>query len=237
MKPRISIPHVEEIASRNLAQWRSRQEALAEKGLRTAVRPGPYLTISRQYGAGAEELVSALSTDLGWRVYDRLLLEEMAHRAQVDQRVLQRVESGPHNSLHDAILLSFDRDYPGHLVYFKHMVALVSSLGLEGRVILVGRGAHHLLPADAGLRVRCVAPFDERVEGIRESRQLTRREAEECVREGENKQREMARKFFHCDPDEASNYDLVLNLADLGIPVARDVVGCALEAKLGQTFR
>lgn len=237
MKPQIKIPRVEEIASRNLAQWQSRQGALAEQGRRKALRPGPYLTISRQYGAGAEELVAALSIGLGWRVYDRLLLEEMAHRAQVDSRVLQRVEGGPHNSLHDAILVSFDQDYPGHLVYFKHMVALVSSLGLEGRVILVGRGAHHVLPPEAGLRVRCMAPFETRVERICARRGLGRSAGEDWVREGERNQREMAKKFFHCDPDEASNYDLVLNLAALDTTAAQAVVQCALEAKLGREVR
>ncbi len=232
MKSRLDIPHAEEIVSRNLAQWESRRRALEEEGLHPPERPGPYLSISRQAGSGAEALVEELSLRLGWRSYDRTLLEEMAHRARVDERVMERIEKGSHNSLHEAILLSLERGYPGHHVYFKHMAALVSSLGLEGRVILVGRGAHFLLPPEAGLRVRCVAPWEKRVEEIRRRHQCSLTEARERLERVDKRRREMVWKFFRRELDDVQAYDLVVNLGALDLKAAVEAVCSALEAKL-----
>ena len=146
--------------------------------------------------------------------------------------MVEKIESGPHGSLHEAILLSLQKGYPGYHVYFKHMAALVGGLGLEGKVILVGRGAHYLLPAEAGVRVRCVGDWERRVEQTQRRLQCSWQEARDRLKRMDDGRVEMIWKLFRRDLNDPSSYDLILNLSTLDTKAAADAVSAVLESKV-----
>jgi cytidylate kinase len=225
---------IDQLVSRQVSQWLQEQHSKTPPG-ETPIRPGPYVTISRQIGSGGEQLGRRLAERLGWQYYDRGLLEEMAKRAHTSSEVLAELESGPHGALHDAIVMALDKDYPGHHGYVKAMIATVTRLGAQGKAVILGRGAHYLLPSDWGIRVRLIAPLAYRVRRICERRSLTRSEAESWIEQAEENQLALIRNTLHRNLEDPTAYDVVLNMADLTPEAAEAVVLAGLDAKTHHT--
>jgi cytidylate kinase len=233
MKSRVDIPKIDQVVSRQIGRWVQEHNIRARAGGRPAVTPGPYVTISREIGSGATALGQALAEDLRWKFYDRALLEEMSQQTKVSSDALEELEHGPHNVLHDAIVMALDRTYPGHHGYLKAMIATVTRVGVQGKAIILGRGAHYLLPPEYGLRLRLIAPLDRRLERVAADRGLGLDDAAIWVRRADENQRSLVRNTLHKDLDDPGWYDLILNMAYLDVEKARTIVRTALREKLG----
>lgn len=233
MNVHVEIPQIQQIVARQIALWESERRAGEGERSDKSHPPGPYLTVSRQHGSGGAELAQRVARRLGFDLLDRALLEQMAERAKVEASAMERVESGPHDRLREAIQLTLDRTYPGHHAYLKCLVAVVSSAAARGRVVMLGRGAHLVLPPDRGLRVRVLAPVELRIERVMHHRGCDRREASRWVREADEGQAALVRSLLHRDLDDPLAYDVVLNTADLSLEAAEECVLAALRAKVG----
>ena len=230
-RPTDDVPGLQELVSRQLLRWQSQARRQEEDRREEGGPGGPYLTLSREPGAGGTELGRAIARELGWRIYDRALLERMAAESGLTPAHLARVEEGPHDSVREAIFLTLDRAYPGHHVYLKRLVAVASDLAAKGRVVLVGRGVHFLLPPAWGLRVRLVAPLETRVRRVAERESIPEEQARAWIVRTDRSQVELVRNLLHRDLTEVHAYDLVLNTGDLGLEAAREIVIAALRQK------
>ena len=139
--------------------------------------PVPFVTISRQAGAGGRRLARALAdhlnqadpSDRPWAVWDRELVEKVAQDERVPVSLVESLETGaPHRTLFREFLASFSiKDSPEDLDEFqvyRRAAHTVRGLARAGRAIIVGRGgvyATHDLRG--GVHLRLVAPFQDRV--------------------------------------------------------------------------
>jgi cytidylate kinase len=235
MSVHFEIPQIQQIVARQIALWEAERRAGEDDRPIAARPPGPYLTVSRQHGSGGAELAQRLARRLAFDLLDRALLEQMAERANVQASAMERVELGPHDRLREAIQLTLDRTYPGHHAYLKSLVAVVSSAATRGRVVMLGRGAHLVLPPERGLRVRVLAPVDQRIERVMQQRACDRREAMRWVRQADESQAALVSSVLHRELDDPLAYDLVLNMAHLSQQAAEECVLAALHAKLGDS--
>jgi cytidylate kinase len=232
------IPRVQDLVARQIALWRIENEATRERGGAAADQPlGPYLTIARQHGAGGTELGRRVARALGWELYDHSLLEKMAERGHLEAAALEKVESGPHDRLREAILLTLDRTYPGHHAYLKNFVAVVSAAAARGNVVLLGRGAHLLLPRELGVRLWVIAPLERRIRAVMEARGCDARAAERWIQEADASEAALVRNLFHRDADEIGGYDLVINRDSLSLAVAEATVIAAVRARVAALER
>jgi cytidylate kinase len=233
MTIRIEIPHIQQIVARQITLWHAEQRSRSQGSAQLAKQPGPYLTVSRQHGSGGAELAHGLAQQLRWELYDRTLLEKMAERARVEPKALRRLEEGPHDALHEAIQLALDHTYPGHRQYLTNLVATVSAAGARGDVVLLGRGAHLILPPEFGLRVRVIAPLAQRIHHVARERGCDDRAAARWIEAADASQAALVRNILHRDLDDLGDYDLVINTGALPLPAAQVTVLAALGAKLG----
>lgn len=231
MKSRVDIPGIDQVVSRQVNRWVQEQHARADSP-RGVVPPGPYVTISRQTGSGGAILGQTLADRLGWRLYDRALLEEMSEQTRTSSEALAELEKGPHNVLHDAIVMALDRSYPGHHGYLKAMIATLTQVGVRGNAVILGRGAHYLLPPACGVRIRLIAPLEQRLEQVARARNLGLEDAAAWVRRADENQNSLVRNILHKDLDDPTAYDLVVNLAHLDLEGAEAVVLTLLRTKL-----
>jgi cytidylate kinase len=113
--------------------------------------------------------------------------------------------------------------------YVHRLVKTVLALGSHGECVIVGRGAAFILPATMTLRVRLIAPREERVATIREQLGVPQQKAAREVETMDREHKSFIEDHFFKDPADPRNYDLVLNSARLS------VVGCAelIVAALG----
>ena len=136
--------------------------------------PTPFVTISRQAGAGgrslARLLVERLNTiDSGerpWALWDRELLERITEEHHIPAALVESLEH-PRPWLEDllaGISLSNDAANMDEFQVYRRVASTVRGLARAGRSVIVGRGGVYAtsdLPG--GVHVRLVAPLEYRV--------------------------------------------------------------------------
>ena len=133
------------------------------------------VTIEREYGSGGGEIAQLLSTQLGWKLWDQLLTEEIARLANCPKAVVQ-VREERTDPLYYRLFKSFLRgSYEGSLNAHKLNVVdsesilkiterVVQHAAKTGNSVIVGRGSQHFLRSRLDtLRVFLYAPREDKV--------------------------------------------------------------------------
>jgi cytidylate kinase len=198
-------------------------EYLKEKGAFESIPPSrfPFVTISREAGAGGHLLSYVLTTDFlqqedrdlfgGWHVFDRQLCEIVAEdpelRTSVDDLLAERYESSVHEFL-EGVFTGRSRCY----MECKRTFRVVRILAMLGKVILVGRvGASVTRDLPMGVHIRLVAPEASRVRWMMKKLHLSKAGAEDAVRRQDQDRHRMAKSFFSVDISDPLLYDTVWN--------------------------
>jgi cytidylate kinase len=217
------------------ARYREILQRLAELGEQAAQRElghGPWVTLSRQLGSRGTELAHRMSSPLGWRVYDREIIATIARQTHTPEKVVESRDeraSGPFADYLGHLIVPTD---PGQAGYLAGMMRVVGSIAREGRAIILGRGANFFLDASYGLRVRVVAPFEDRVARIAQSEGLEQQDAERRVEQNDSDQRGFIQQSFGRDIDDPLGYDLILNTGGMNLEDAGALVATALQRML-----
>jgi cytidylate kinase len=111
---------------------------------------------------------------------------------------------------------------------------VVLALGAQGGVVLIGRGAGCILPADSTLNVRVVAPLADRIAYMGQWLRLTEAEAAERVRLRDQRRAEFIDTHFHRRPDDVHQYHLVLNSSFLGEELCAELIARAARERAEQ---
>lgn len=232
MNENFETPAVQRIVARQMNRWAAENRAADERRRRLDApsRPPHWITISREPGAGARTVAGLLRARLGYEVYGRELLDRMAQGSPRARAALERVEDGPHDALREAVQMSLDHAYPGHHAYTKRLVAIASALAARGRVILIGRGLHFVLPRDQGVRVRLVASLEYRVRQVMRSHGCDEAHARRWVLDADRGQNELVEHTLHRDLRDVHAYDMVLDVERLGTTLCADLIESALGA-------
>lgn len=208
------------------------QDRMARKGSRAVQQDSRWITISRQLGSGGTELGGRLADELDWRVYDHEIVSAISESIHTKETVLSWLDEQSIGPITDYLSRLMNSEIPGQLPYVQEMVRVVGGLARKGDAIILGRGANWFLDPRFGLRLRIIAPFDERVARIVRDERADQGTAEEMVREHDTRQAQFVRGVFGHEIDDPEGYDCVLNAASLGSETAAAIVLAALRQKL-----
>jgi cytidylate kinase len=182
------------------------------------------VTIEREYGSGGGEIAHRLADQLGWKLWDQLLTEEIAKLAECPKAVVE-VREERTDPLYYRLLKSFLRgSYEGSLN--AHKLKLVDSesiLKLTERVVqnaakfgnsvIVGRGAQHFLRnRQDTLRVFLYAPREAKVRRLL-TRGKSEDEAEQLVDSVDRERADFIQKYFNVEWPNRSVYHMMINTA------------------------
>jgi cytidylate kinase len=204
--------------------------------------PAPFVTISRQAGAGAlpvaEELARHL-TEAGigragspWAVFDKNLLEEVIEQHQLPEEFMKYIEDSVAPRIRTAMEELFNVP-PSMTRLVGKTNRTILHLATMGSAIIVGRGAAVVtreLPG--GLHVRLVGSPNVRRRAIMDRDGLTRDQAQAHMKEIDHGRAFYMNKYFRRDIDNALLYDLVLNTDRWDESTVAQVIGDALSRKL-----
>src|SRR5262249_34518595 len=112
-----------------------------------------------------------------------------------------------------------------------NLARIILALGSQGEVVLIGRGAGCILPAESTLRGRILAPHADRIAYMSQWLRLTREEAAEQVRGRDSRRDEFMTTHFHRRGNDVYQYDLLLNSSLLGEELCADMIVQAARAK------
>lgn len=164
----------------------------------------PIITISRQMGTGAYEITRELAKKLKYTIVDGTKILELAARYGVPEDMIERVDEKP-----PAYITAEDRL---HAAYLNAVELILLDFARQGNVILYGRGAQDLLKGLGNvLRLRFVAPFEERVENFAEREWIDPDLARELIRKSDHQRGGFIHFYFDRDWNDPLQYDLVFN--------------------------
>ena len=135
------------------------------------------IAISRQRGARGSRIAEEVGKRLGWHVYDRNLVDEIAGDAGVAATLAETVDERHKNWIVQCIEAFMGAPTISEPAYVHRLVKVLLSLAAHGECIVVGRGAGFLLPPQSTLRVGLVAPLKERINRIASENHIADSEA------------------------------------------------------------
>jgi cytidylate kinase len=118
-----------------------------------------------------------------------------------------------------------------------HLTKTILTAGEKGRAVIIGRGAHLILPAEKCFRVRVIAPVESRLQRLCEWTGIERAEAERIISEYDQQREEFIRENFGQSDGDPLLYDLVVNTAEIFLETAADVVVQGVEGRFPDAFR
>lgn len=193
---------------------------------------GPCLWVSRECGSGGGRVAQLVGERLGWTVFDSRMVDEIAQSAHVHQHLVQSVDERVHSHWEQAWREQLLDDLSDSN-YLRHLRQVVTALGHHGNVVLVGRGAQFMLPTVCGLRLRLVAPLEDRAHRLAENEKLSLIEARAKVRRVDDERAAFIRRNFKADVASPANLDLIVNTGEITLAGAVEIVLAAIAQKLG----
>ena len=219
-------------------------EAAKSAGQPIPLGKHPFVTLSREFGCeavpAARRLVEILNERwhpiLPWVVCDREVLDQVARELHLQREIVESMDETRRSEmaeLFDAIL----NHKVDETLLFRKLAEVVRSLAAHGHSVIVGRGgypiAHDLA---AGTHVRLVAPLEWRVHKVAAARNLTIREAEKIVAEGERRRDNFMRTFFVQDPLHPFRYDLIIDNSRFNLAQVSETIYATLTARFGENL-
>ena len=195
----------------------------------------PVLTVSRQHGAGGDELVKTLAKQLQLDVFDREIIQQIAESTHLSERVVGALDDKRRELLTEWLSGMASHDYLSSVEYRYQLTRVVGAVAHHGGAIIVGRGAHLILGQGEALRVLVVAPLEARIASVMKSEGLSERDARRQIQVVEADRKAFLMKHFHTDIDDPAHFDLVVNTKLLGIARSCAAIGAAVESLMAAT--
>lgn len=184
------------------------------------------ITISREMGTGAYQIAKDVAKKLKYTLVDGNKIAEVAADYGLTAELLMRVDEKP-----PVYITAEDRLQAAYL----NMVELILlDFARQGNVILYGRGGQDLLTGLGNvLRLRFIAPFDERVENFAEREWLDPDLARELIRKSDHQRGGFIHFYFDRDWHDPIGYDMEFNTSRLSPPtIVESIVAAVRDPKL-----
>jgi len=209
-----------------------RSVAVAAKTVADVAPPQarPFITISRQPGAGAwtlaRQLADALNAELPgeqpWTCWDRELVEKVAADLKLSARLIDELEDRGHSWVRDfleSLSLSDEVRHADDARIYARMAQTIRALAQAGRVIIVGCGGVFITRnMPGGIHLRLVAPLQKRIEFMARQYQLTAEQAAQRIRELERNRATFYRHFWPGQTLSPETFTLTINTAAVEMP-------------------
>ena len=167
------------------------------------------ICISRGTHSGGKQLAKRLAEKLDYACLGREELIDAATKEgiQVGRLEMAMVKQGITERL------ALERDH-----YLAFTTAYLCDKAAEGGLVYHGRTGHLLLPGVSHvLRARVLAADEYRLEAVMRNLGLDRKKARRYIEEVDEDRRRWVRSMYGVSWEDAANYDIVLNLAQMNV--------------------
>jgi cytidylate kinase len=182
------------------------------------------ITIEREYGSGGGEIAQLLAQQLGWKLWDQLLTEEIARLAECPKAIVERREERT-DPLYYRLFKSFLRgSYEGSINAHKLKVVdsesilkitqrVVEHAAKTGNSVIVGRGSQQFLKSRPDtLRLFLYAPREDKVRRLL-ARGKSEGEAEQLVDTVDRERADFIQRYFNVEWPDRAIYHSMINTA------------------------
>ncbi|MBI5200263.1 MAG: cytidylate kinase-like family protein [Elusimicrobia bacterium] len=209
------------------------QAQLVDKERARARRPRPFITISRQAGAGGRSLADAVLAEMardgrelfqGWHAFDDELCEIVASDPKLSVLAEALIDEQYRSPFEEFLAQSVVGVSPQATV-FKKIFKTIRGLAEGGKAIIVGRAGRWVTRRlEGGVHIRLVAPKEIRLAAVRKRCGLEETDVAAKMRDLDRSRDRLVRRYFSADVADPVHYDAVLNLGAMPLPMAAKVV-------------
>jgi cytidylate kinase len=224
----MSEPLKEEIIRKQIERWQKRGEQKEDDW----VHKLSTITVSVEAGSGGTLIAKEIADRLEFDHFDKAMVEIIADSAEISADVVRAMEKQRRSGIEDFIASCIEREYIYPGTYLKHLVHIVTAIGLHGHAVIVGRGANFILPPEERFAVRVIAGEAFRVRNVAERFGLSHEEARARVLNREDKRGAFVKKSFQREIGNPIHYDLVVNSEGMKVgEIAAGLVGHVLALR------
>lgn len=200
---------------------------------KSALKTRPFVTLSRQTGAGGitigEKLAAYLKerdTDCPWMFFDRNLIAKVLEEHDLPQEFSKFMPEDKVSEVKDMMEELFGL-HPSEWALVHKTSETILRLAQAGNVILVGRGANVITRKflSSGVHVRLIGSLERRIKHVGEYYRLKRDQAIELIKKEDAGRRHYLKQNFDQDIDDPLLYDLVINTDSISYAAAARLIG------------
>ncbi len=201
-------------------------------------QPGPYLTISRQYGCDGLELAGMLVERLNqrdeeqrWRLYHKELLKQLAEDTGLTEEILEKEQLTRPSLMGDFLRGLLRSDVPNGYEIRKSITLMVRTAAFEGYAVILGQGGTAAtVDINNGLSVRIEAPREWRVARVSIREQLSKEQAAARMEEVET-QRQYLREIYEKQSSRQPAFHLLFDNSIFSKEQITELILLAMEQK------
>lgn len=204
----------------------------------TKKQPGPYITISRQWGCDGIGLGQIIVSKLNqrdpeqrWKLYQKELLKQLAEDTGLTEEILEKERKSKPSLLKDFLRGLKKNGIPDGYEVRNKITMMVRTIAFEGHAVIIGQGGTAATGDLAnGLSVRVVAPRDWRIARICRRENLEKQAAVAKIEQIE-KEREHLREIYERQNPREPAFNLMFDNAMFTNEQIADMVILAMEEK------
>ncbi|MBF0612178.1 MAG: cytidylate kinase-like family protein [Magnetococcales bacterium] len=187
----------------------------------------PLVTVSRSCGSNGTLIAQQLSERLKVRFYDKELLNEIVKVAKGDKYLLERLDEHATTLMDELIHTFFAKKGVSRHDFHHYLIKVVLGISRTGGVI-VGRGAHLLVPHPRVFRLRLEGSLPICAKRIAERMGVKPAKAEKIILKTDADRDEFVKKIFKSYPTKRIFYDLVVNTDNFTTQQVVNIVAVAM---------
>lgn len=177
----------------------------------------PIITISRGSLSGGTALAECVAQRLGYGCVSREVLVEAAAKYGVPEAKL--------SDFLDKVPGFWERLTVSRRLYLLFIQAMICEFAQQGNLVYHGHAGHLLLKGiDHVLKVRLIAPLADRITAVMERQAVSPKAALHYIHRVDEERRRRMRDLFEVDWRDPALYDVVVNLEEMSLETAADVV-------------
>ena len=126
----------------------------------------------------------------------------------MEEKLAQSVDSKKLPLLDIIIAKTFGKRFPHLSGYQRHLVKVMTLVGLKGYTIILGRGGNFLFPQ--ALNIRMICRMDQRIVWQMTYENISRPEAIKRIEESDIERKDFVHSLFNHNHCKAYHYDLAI---------------------------
>ena len=189
------------------------------------------ITINRELGSGGRTVGRKLAEKLNVAFYDKLLINELKKKFELDTEQIEKVKSGKSDWWREFInAATYMGQGMNELWYYQRMTGeegtlvtsrdmfkvekeILQNVAEEGSCIIAGRSGFSVFAEHPNhLSIFIQAPMEHRIQRIMSKQKLSHEEAEKVIKKVDEMRESYVKKYAGVSRYDTRNYDLVINM-------------------------
>ena len=186
------------------------------------------ITINRQFGTNGRQIATEIAQTLGVKLVDRQILSELANKVDIPEEELTKMERKK-PSFWERVTYYY-RNSPAMIStpsvdlmgltssqLYKEQVDIMKSIAEEESCVVVGRLGFEVFKNHPNhISIFMFSDIEDRTLKVMEMYGITRAEAQKQIKKVDEAREEFTREFTGKERNDATNYDLAVNVSKWG---------------------